>query len=189
MTIPLMQAIRRHRKSAALLLGAAMSLASFSVAAIRPMVDPVEREALWGFVEAFANSADAVGASVVDYWPGTEPLEPVRESGRIRIYDGGAFPIASSLRARTSEVRVHESGALNLALLEVEGSCVLPADVEKRFQDVERIAYPSPGDPNPHVYRRIRRGSLAVSFGFPVKGQGCLSRVVFDPDPVIPLSH
>jgi hypothetical protein len=133
-------------------------------------------EALWQLIDKLAAASTQGGKAVVSQWPGKS--FSLRGAGEI---GSGPFMLAPQLQSALAEVRLAEGDAVQLMVLELQGSCITPADIHARYAQVGNADFPQPDNPDPVSYRRVQIDGVRVSFGFRGAPPGCLSHVVFNP--------
>lgn len=133
-------------------------------------------EALWQLIEQLAAASTQGGKAVVSQWPG----KSFSLSGADSI---GSAPLMLSpqLQSSIAEVRLADGDAVQLMVLELQGSCITPTDLQVRYAQVRNADFPQPDNPDPVSYRRVQIDGVRVSFGFRGTPPGCLSHVVFNP--------
>lgn len=136
------------------------------------------------FIENIASAATKGAKAVQDEWPGQTLAFPGEDRGPARSLLSGPFPLGEGLRTAGSEVRLAKNGdAVQLIIVKLEGPCITPADIEKKYQTTESVIFPQPNNPNPVQYQRVDVAGAQVSFGFRGQPPGCLTDAVINPVP------
>jgi hypothetical protein len=180
---------RTFRKSVApgayACLGTLLAIATSISTAATPT--PGNDTRLWGLVERLGHAVEAGSPRVFDEWPGGAIAMPEASTGRLQVVEGGTFGIDGSLRARRSQIRVDGgTGKVRLVDIDLEGRCLTPADVLRRYPDAIIIQRPSGHSPNERTYYATRVGSVRAAFGFPARAADCLAAIILDPNAPAP---
>ncbi|MEG1767618.1 MAG: hypothetical protein RR311_04085 [Comamonas sp.] len=133
-------------------------------------------EALWQLIGKLATASTQGGQAVLGQWPG----RPFSLTGAGDI-SSAPFMLGPGLQSTIAEVRLAEGDAVQLMVLELQGSCITPADIAARYAQVRNADFPQPNNPDPVSYRRVEIDGVRVSFGFRGALPGCLTHVVFNP--------
>lgn len=184
-----MPTIHSSLLSIAAIAGIGCALAASPALAKAQPADLATQHQLWELVGKLVRSADQGSVSLTDAWPTARMTMPAKATGALQVIDGGTFEVAPALRVQNSEIRVLDSGNFRLVQMELAGACISPTDVSQHFPEVEVVHAPSPNNPDPRSYHRVKLGSMLVSFGFPQRGPECLAGIVIKPNPAAPPRH
>ncbi len=133
-------------------------------------------EALWQLIGKLAAASTQGGQAVLGQWPG-RPF-PLTGAGDI---SSAPFMLGPGLQSKIAEMRLAEGDSVQLLVLELQGSCITPADIAARYTQVRNADFPQPNNPDPVSYRRVDIDGVRVSCGFRSALPGCLTHVVFNP--------
>ncbi len=134
-------------------------------------------------IETLAAAATKGGNTVIAQWPGKALALPNEHNGRPQVIHSGPITMGDGLHASSSEIRLSDNDAVKLMILRLEGTCITPADIAKKYPVNKMFDFPQPNNPDPVSYRRVDLQGIQVSFGFRGQAPGCLTDVVFNPDP------
>ena len=134
-------------------------------------------------IETLAAATAKGGNSVIAQWPGKTLSLPSEHSGRPQVIHSGPIAMGDGLHASSSEIRLSDNNAVKLMILRLEGTCITPADIAKKYPVNKMFDFPQPNNPDPVNYRRVDLQGIQVSFGFRGQAPGCLTDVVFNPNP------
>lgn len=140
-------------------------------------------DVLWRLVEGIAASAGQGVGPLIDQWPGDHVEMPELEGGRPHAIEGGRILSGNTLHVSRSEIRLRDTGTIDLSTMNIAGGCATSSDLGHRFRIMDSVGFPQPGNPDPITYRRVDLDGVLVSFGFLERSPGCLIRIVFDPNP------
>ncbi len=119
---------------------------------------------------------------MADSWPNKGLVTYIENNQDFKKYINlGPFEIANGIQAKSTEIRVSESGDIRLVILRIDGICINSSTVKQRFPSSKVDDFPQPNNPDPVSYRFIELKGVEVSFGFRGAMPGCLSHVVFEP--------
>lgn len=125
---------------------------------------------------ALAAASTQGGQAVLRQWPG-RPFSLIG-AGETR---SAPFMLARNLQSTLAEVRLAEGDTVQLLVLELQGRCITPAEIQARYAQLRNADFPQPDNPDPVSYRRVQIDGVRVSFGFRGALPGCLTHVVFNP--------
>lgn len=140
-------------------------------------------DTLWKMVESVAASVGQGAVPTIDQWPGDRLEMPELRGGRLHVIEGGRILFGNKLHASRSEIRLRDTGTIDLVTMRIAGGCVTVSDLGHRYRITDSVEFPQPGNPDPIAYRRVDLDGVLVSFGFSERSPGCLNRIVFDPNP------
>lgn len=120
------------------------------------------------------------GQAVMDAWPSNVSLEGARQDTHWKAINGGSFVVGQHLKVSESEIRIR-SDARSTVSLELEGACIMPADVVRAFPDADFSAYPQPESPDPTHYFVADRGEARALFQFGDRGPECVRSIYIRP--------
>lgn len=142
---------------------------------LAPAVAAPVPEAFWSLVDKLAAATPQGAQAVARQWPGKQfSLTGPAEIG------SAPFTVGPGLQTAIAEVRAKDD-AVQLMVLELQGRCITPAELAKRYRQVQNADFPQPNNPDPVSYRRVHIDGVRVSFGFRGAAPGCMTHVVFNP--------
>ena len=140
-------------------------------------------EEFWKIIDKLAAAAPMGAKAVFEIWPDKTLRTAIAQSASPFNINSGPFDIGPGLQAKNSEIRITNNDAVKLIIIRVEGNCITPSDIKEKYPLNKSGDFPQPNNPDPVSYRVVELKNLEISFGFRGPSPGCLTHVVFNPDP------
>ena len=163
-----------------------MSQSAISIAALGfllPAISGPAPEEFWKIIDKLSTTAPLGVKAVSEIWPGKSLGTAIAQSKSPLNINTGPFDIGPGLQAKGSEIRIAKNDRVKLIIIRIEGNCITPSDIKQRYPLNKSGDFPQPNNPDPVSYRVVESKNLEISFGFRGPSPGCLTHVVFNPDP------